>query len=313
MVATSIWNVDAGDPVLTARIDPGRGVRQFDNDIMTFELTEKDEFLYEHWNEESSSFEPLITAEGATRGAAIPAFTPDRRQFLAPWVFGEGILDVYDVASRRLIHHLTDVDDAAPPLTSYSNSPKFSTDGRRLVYPTESEYVGVYDTDTWNLVELLDPTVGFTNLAFTPDGAHAITLSSRGLELRDANDLRSVLLGAVPGVDDPGTGRVLEITTDGRYLKTAGFNGAQLWDPTTLVPIGEPFEHDQDVWAATLATETNQLATVVDGATVIWNVDLAEWPELACRAVGRNLTREEWKKFGPSGEYHATCDRWPSG
>ena len=83
--------------------------------------------------------------------------------------------------------------------------------------------------------------------------------------------------------------------------------------PTTLEPIGEPFLHDQDAWAATLATETNQLAMVVDGAMVVWNVDLEEWPELAFRAAGRNLTREEWEKFGPRGECHATCGRWPAG
>ena len=106
---------------------------------------------------------------------------------------------------------------------------------------------------------------------------------------------------------------MLEITADGRYLKTGGLTGAQLWDPTSLAPIGGPFPHDQDVWTATLAADTNQLATVVDGATMIWNIDLDDWPEIACRAVGRNLTREEWANFGPRGEYHATCDRWPTG
>jgi DNA-binding SARP family transcriptional activator/WD40 repeat protein len=311
-VPTSIWTLAQGDPTLAMRIDPGKGVRQFDNDTITFEPGE-DGLLFEHWNEVSSSFEPLIAAEFRTSGAGIPAFTPDGKQFLHPWVQGQGILDVYDVESGRRLHRLTDVGDAAPPDTSNSKPPKFSPDGQRLVYPTESEYVAVYDTATWNLLELLDPSIGFTHLAFTPDGIHAITLSSRGLELRDATDLRTVLLGPVPDVGDPGLGRGLAITTDGRYLKTSSLTGAQLWDPTTLEPIGEPFPHDLDAWAATLAAETNQLATVVDGATVIWNIDLDEWPELACLAAGRNLTREEWEKFGPRGDYHATCDRWPAG
>ena len=93
---------------------------------------------------------------------------------------------------------------------------------------------------------------------------------------------------------------MLEITADGRYLKTGGLTGAQLWDPTTLAPIGEPFPHDRDVWTATLAAETNQLATVIDGATMVWNIDLDEWPEIACRAVGRNLTSEEWDEVRPT-------------
>lgn len=311
-VPTSIWTLTQGDPTLVTRIDPGKGARQFDNDVITFEPSE-DGILFEHWNDVSSGFEPLILAEFPTSGAAIPAFTPDGNQFLHTWVRGQGILDVYDVDSGRRLHRLTDVEEAAPPDTSFSNTPKFSTDGQRLVYPTDSEHVGVYDTATWGLLELLDPSIGFTHLAFTPDGIHAITLSSRGLELRDSTDLRSVVLGPVPGVGEPGLGRVLEITTDGRYLKTAGQTGAQLWDPTTLEPIGEPFPHDPNAWAATLAAETNQLATVVDGATVIWNVNFDEWPELACRAAGRNLTREEWEEFGPRGEYHATCGQWPAG
>ena len=311
-VSTSIWSLAAEDPTLATRIGPGRGVRQFDNDIVAFEPGD-DGIRFEYWNAVTTSFEPLITAEFETFGATVPAFTPDRKQFLHPWVLGEGILDVYDLQSGRLLHRLTDVGDAAPPGTSYSTAPTFSTDGRRLVYPTESSYVAVYDTATWNLLELLDPSIGFTHLAFTPDGIHAVTLSSRGLELRDADDLGSVLLGPVPNVDDPGIGRVLEITADGRYLKTGGLTGAQLWDPTTLAPIGEPFLHDRDVWTATLASETNQLATVNDGATMIWNIDLDEWPEIACRAAGRNLTREEWAKFGPRGEYRSTCDRWPVG
>ncbi len=311
-VPTSIWSVALGEPLLLARLDRGMGVRQFDNDIITFGMVEGT-LRFGHWREEQASIEPLITAELATFGVTIPAFTPDQRQFLHPWTSALGVLDVYDVESGRLLHRLTDVGDAAPPNTSYSTAPKFSIDARLLVYPTESQYVAVYDTATWTLIDLLDPSIGFTNLAFTPDGAHAITLSSRGIELRDASDLRSILIGPLPDVDDPGLGRVLEITADGRYLKSGGFTGAQLWDPTTLVPIGEPFPHDQGVWTATLATETNQLATVVDGATVIWNIDLEEWPELACVAAGRNLTRQEWEEFGPRGEYHATCDRWPAG
>jgi WD40 repeat protein len=311
-VPTSIWTLAQGDPEIVTRTDPGNGVRQFDNDTIIFELAPF-AIRFDHWNEVSNSFQPLIRVEIPTSEMTIPAFTPDRKQFLHPWAQGQGILDVYDVESGRPLHRLTDVGDAAPPGTSTSKPPKFSTDGERLVYPTGSEYVAVYDTATWNLLELFDPSIGFTHLAFHPDGIHAITLSSRGLELRDANDLRTVLLGPVLGVDSPSLGRGLEITTDGRYLKTAGLTGAQLWDATTLEPIGEPFPHDRDAWAATLAAETNQLATVIDGATVIWNIDLDEWPELACRAAGRNLTREEWEKFGPRGQYHATCDQWPAG
>ena len=135
-ISTSVWSLATGDPTLETRIAPGRGVRQFDNDTVTFGLGD-DGIDFEYWNAETASFEPLITAGFETSGATVPAFTPDRKQFLHPWVLGEGILDVHDVQSGRLLHRLTDVRDVAPPDINYSTTPTFSTDGRRLVYPTE--------------------------------------------------------------------------------------------------------------------------------------------------------------------------------
>jgi hypothetical protein len=48
------------------------------------------------------------------------------------------------------------------------------------------------------------------------------------------------------------------------------------------------------------------------GESGIWNIELDDWPELACLAAGRNLTHQEWEEFGPRGQYHATCDHWPA-
>ena len=173
-ISASVWSLATGDPTLETRIAPGRGVRQFDNDIVTFGPGD-DSIDFEYWNAETASFEPLIAAEFETSGAIVPAFTPDRKQFLHPWVLGEGILDVHDVQSGRLLHRLTDVGDVAPPDINYSTAPTFSTDGERLVYTTESSYVAVYDTATWNLLELLEPATGFSHIAFTPDGNSAVT------------------------------------------------------------------------------------------------------------------------------------------
>jgi WD40 repeat protein len=254
-----------------------------------------------------------MEAEPATFGANIPVFTPDHEQFVHPWNFGNGIVDVYDVASGERLERLTDVADAIAGGDAYMLVPRFASDGNRLVTPSWEEWVAVYDPATWDLIELIEPEDGFREIVFLPDGERAITLSEEGLEIRDAADLRTVLAGPVPSEEEPGLGRVLEITTDGRYLKTAGVTGAQLWDAETLQPIGGLFPDDAMAWSATLASDTNQLATTIDGALVVWNIELDEWPEIACLAAGRNLTRAEWEEFGPAGEYHATCDRWPSG
>ena len=47
---------------------------------------------------------------------------------------------------------------------------------------------------------------------------------------------------------------------------------------------------------------------------MLWDVDPAVWRRRACAIVGRNLSREEWKLYLPSGTpYRATCAEWPTG
>lgn len=44
--------------------------------------------------------------------------------------------------------------------------------------------------------------------------------------------------------------------------------------------------------------------------TAIWNLDVAEWPAMACTIVGRDLTRVEWNTyFSATGAYRRTCQR----
>jgi hypothetical protein len=55
-------------------------------------------------------------------------------------------------------------------------------------------------------------------------------------------------------------------------------------------------------------------AAGVDGYEMLWEVDADVWRERACAIVGRNLSREEWTLYMPSGApYRATCPQWPSG
>lgn len=312
-IPTLIWDVSGSVPVELLTVAAGKGARVSGDDVTFFEFAaEEDGLAFSSWEPLSNSLQPFFVADPATFGVEIPVTSPDRRRFLHPWNNGQGILDVYDRDSGELLHRLDDVQQAAGSVGNWSLLPVFSPNGEVLIYPTAGEYVALYDANTWELLDLFEPPVGFQHIVFSSDGTMAFTHSSRGLEVRDPIDLRSVLVGPLPGEDDPSFGSFLQITDDGRYLKTSGAGNARLWDPATLAPIGGPFPHDDELWAATLATATNQLATVVDGATIVWNVDLDTWPDLACLAAGRNLTRSEWEEFGPAGEYHATCDQWPA-
>jgi hypothetical protein len=45
-----------------------------------------------------------------------------------------------------------------------------------------------------------------------------------------------------------------------------------------------------------------------DGKTIqIWDTDPEKWVEAACRFAGRNLTENEWKRYGPQDSYRKTC------
>ena len=45
----------------------------------------------------------------------------------------------------------------------------------------------------------------------------------------------------------------------------------------------------------------------------LWNAAPESWFDEACRAAGRNLTREEWEQHGPrDAHYRATCPQWPA-
>jgi hypothetical protein len=38
-----------------------------------------------------------------------------------------------------------------------------------------------------------------------------------------------------------------------------------------------------------------------------WDLDPQQWVDAACRFAGRNLTRDEWDRYGPKDTYRDTC------
>ena len=100
-----------------------------------------------------------------------------------------------------------------------------------------------------------------------------------------------------------GNGRLLLSTLDG---------SARIWDITSGQLIGSSFPNDIGVVANGAEGETLQLVTGVGNHILLWNLDLDTWPEIACRASGRNMTKAEWDTFGPNKtSYRATCPQYP--
>ena len=105
----------------------------------------------------------------------------------------------------------------------------------------------------------------------------------------------------------------------------AGSQVAQLWDTSTLQPIGDPLPAGALggvlaglSWGAPVDASPDGKRFVTDGAgptlgPVLWDADPADWAATSCRIAGRNLTRAEWDLYFPGRPYHVTCPQWPPG
>jgi WD40 repeat protein len=92
-------------------------------------------------------------------------------------------------------------------------------------------------------------------------------------------------------------------------------NSILLWDVETGSAIGEPLiAHTGQVNALSFSPVTQQMASAGDdGKVVVWDLSVDRWRETACRVAGRNLTREEWRRYtSPEDRYKRLCPAFPT-
>jgi WD40 repeat protein len=215
--------------------------------------------------------------------------------------------------------------------------PLFSPDGRLLAaVPIStvafSDQLALFDVSTGRPVRTIRTAAGLVDSAdFSPDSR---TLATNIWDLGSGTS-RIILW-------DMATGRArttlfvpyitggAAFVAGGRWLATpqldmgAAVNGeaagsaqVDLWEATTLLPIGEPLVVPGN---AALLLETGlapyRLAlgtTSPNGTPIILDLDPAHWQTMACQLAGRNLTRAEWNQYLPGRPYQMTCPQWPAG
>jgi DNA-binding SARP family transcriptional activator/WD40 repeat protein len=191
----------------------------------------------------------------------------------------------------------------------------WSADGGRLVHTTTDGVVTTWATDTWTVLATpgLGTEPGTALLARdTPDGRHLATVDPAGVvSLREPESgaVRSTLTRATRATP---TGVLHSqgpwFSLDGSVMLTSFDGAVRLWDAEAGVPIGAPFPNDAGIEPGGADGRPPRLVTAVDQHLLVWNLDMSTWPELACRAAGRNMTRDEWREFGPADtNYRATC------
>jgi WD40 repeat protein/class 3 adenylate cyclase/tRNA A-37 threonylcarbamoyl transferase component Bud32 len=187
---------------------------------------------------------------------------------------------------------------------------------------------------------------GVSDLHFSPDGRLLVALDGRSrLVVWDARtgarrfahelpdqaivafailpDSRSVLVGTEPGAVarwELATGRRiggtatvssvagLAVTPDGERFAVGSYDGTTtLWDVRTLERIGESFPVISGVIPALAFDPAGRLLITNLGFSELWTVDPRHLRRVACRAAGRELTRDEWADLLPGRSYRRLC------
>jgi DNA-binding SARP family transcriptional activator/WD40 repeat protein len=194
----------------------------------------------------------------------------------------------------------------------------FTPDGRQLVAETTHSTISLVDVGTGRVDWTRTVREGASgDIALSPDGA-TIAFS---YYIGEAGHLQ--LLDTATG--SPRTRTVLSTTGEfgwgygGRWLIVSEYLAsaqAQLYDASTLEPIGTPFPTGPiPVGDAARLIAVNRAGTVfaetTDRDPVLWQVDPNRWLKIACRIAGRNLTNAEWRHYLPHRDYQRTCPRYP--
>ena len=194
-----------------------------------------------------------------------------------------------------------------------ADSVAFSRDGKRLALGLEVGFGSVdqiVDATSGRVERLIRPLGGSasSSLAFAPDGTLA-TGSWAGIvqrwDVSTGKQLGHPLLAMPAPVSS------ISFDPTGNEFATGGGSGGfvKLWDTHTLQQLGAAFPGEPGQWAnAQFTPDGSQLVTLYsNGRGTVWPGTVRAWEDHACRVGGRNLTREEWRRFVRGRAYSKVC------
>ena len=257
--------------------------------------------------------------EGMTSTTGLPAavnqlaFSPDGRMLAAAGVNHTpgntpplGPVAVWQTANGKVLWKRANRQGPA-------DSVAFSRDGKRLALGLEVGFGSVdqiVDPTSGRIERLIRPLGGSasSSLAFAPDGTLA-TGSWAGIvqrwDVSTGKQLGHPLLAMPAPVSS------ISFDPTGNEFATGGGSGGfvKLWDTHTLQQLGAAFPGEPGQWAnAQFTPDGSQLVTLYsNGRGTVWPGTVRAWEDHACRVAGRNLTREEWRRFVRGRAYSKVC------
>ncbi len=176
------------------------------------------------------------------------------------------------------------------------------------------------DTTTWTMASIAGDLHEVADAVFSANGTLLATANTAGVvSIRDTSTFKvERSLSGATATTNILIGSGLAMTDDSRYLLTALDGRARLWNLATGEPIGDPIGDPIDLGIVpsrpqVLGGRVPLYVAMTDGLLQIWRFDVDHYHEIACQAAGRNMTQQEWVRYGPRNEpYHATCPQWPA-
>jgi WD40 repeat protein len=212
----------------------------------------------------------------ANTGGDVDSYTQHGKTLASPWVK----LGTYPVLS----------------------SSGFSEDGSIAVFDNALRQVWVVDREG---KVVLHKTSDVTMAATSPDGRRLAILYDLRVAIFDAHTGAEIggAIGVPPGSTD------IEWSSDGSRILAFGQDEGQLIDAVSVQPLGDPLPSSGFL---ALRSDGNEVASMSNGAVLLWNTNLPHLREAACFAAGRNMTQAEWSQYLPNqGPYQRVCSQWP--
>ena len=239
--------------------------------------------------------------------------SPDRS--LAALGLAEGQIHIYDVASAERLATLSEAGTAKAEagLPTGSSELRFSWDGSMLV--AVGDWIGIWDTDTWELIELLAPPdgdPGYATVALSRSGDILASGSTDGrLTLFDTSTWTPITepipggpAGASPAFGTHG----MRFSEDDRYIVFASPGGAQLFEVDRREFVGGEWPNlVEELLHVNPGPSGRSAVAGIGDHLIVWNLDPDSWLDIACKAAGRSLTEDEWAQFIGDEPYDPAC------
>jgi WD40 repeat protein len=221
------------------------------------------------------------------------------------------VVDVYDLSSGRRTFRFDG-------LTRLRTSPADFSVAQQVAFSGDSKQLLMMSLEA---VVLADVTTGEQRAVYADRGSPFGAIDSSGTRI-----LAAPALAAEYQVLDTATLRPLASGFTGRVANRPVFNPTrnlvmtdgcccpsiptskllfplELWDATTGDDIGTTgWRLNCGFWYP------NGNGFVGYGERIeFWDLDPQQWVDAACRFAGRDLTRDEWDRYGPKDTYRTTC------